>query len=330
MNAADWLARGGPGADLAVLGVPIARASITPSRAWATPAAFRAGLTRFATWDADWAADLTDLRVRDLGDIRGDEADADARAAHERLEMAMLNLEEPVVAIIGGDNSLTRPALLGLSGGHLDSGWGLLTLDAHHDVRPAVAGPRNGTPVRDLIEAGLPGTRVAQVGVHGQGNSRDHAQWAGDAGIRVYSAARVRREGIVAVISDALAQLAAAGAERIYADIDLDVLDRAFAPACPASLAGGLLPVDLLEAAAMLGRDPRVHAVDLVEVDATADLNGITVRCLAATFLAFCAGLVNRIGRPPAPAEDRDDADDDGNDADEAGDPDAPEPEAAE
>lgn len=311
MNAADWLARGGPGAELAVLGAPLARASISPSRAWATPAAFRAALTRFPTWDADWAADLTTLRVRDLGDIRSDEAEPDATAGHERLEMATLNIEEPVVAVIGGDNSLTRPALLGLSGGHLASGWGLITLDAHHDVRPAAPGPRNGSPVRDLIEAGLPGTRVTQVGIHGQANAREHAEWAAEAGIRVYSAARVRREGIVAVMSDALAQLIAAGAERVYADLDLDVLDRAHAPACPASMPGGLLPVDLLEAAAMLGREPRVRAVDLVEVDATADVSGVTVRCLASVLLAFCAGLVNRIGRPPASTlEDDEEAED--------------------
>jgi formiminoglutamase len=288
----------------------VARASITPSRAWTTPPAFRAALTRFPTWDADWTADLTTVRVRDLGDIRGDESDPTPAAAHERLEMALLNLEEPVVVVVGGDNSLTRPALLGLSGGHLDSEWGLLTLDAHHDVRPATDGPRNGTVVRDLVEAGLPGARVAQVGIHGQGNAREHAVWAADTGIHVYSAARVRREGIVAVIGAALTALTAAGAERIYADLDLDLLDRAHAPACPASLPGGLLPVDLLEAAALLGRDPRVAAIDLVEVDAAADVNGITVRCLTAAFLAFCAGYANRPGRPPAPPPEESEEDD--------------------
>ena len=40
---------------------------------------------------------------------------------------------------------------------------GLLTLDAHHDVRGFHAGATNGTPVRGLIEDGLP--YVAQVGI---------------------------------------------------------------------------------------------------------------------------------------------------------------------
>jgi len=73
------------------------------------------------------------------------------------------------------------------------------------------------------------------------------------------------------------------------------VLDRAFAPACPASMPGGLAPSHLQEAAFLLGRDPRVEAVDLVEVDAEADVGGITVRTMASVFLAFCAGCAERM-----------------------------------
>jgi arginase family enzyme len=34
--------------------------------------------------------------------------------------------------------------------------------------------------------------------------------------------------------------------------------------------------------------------MDLVEVDAAADVNGITVRLMASVFLSFCAGLAHR------------------------------------
>jgi arginase family enzyme len=37
-----------------------------------------------------------------------------------------------------------------------------------------------------------------------------------------------------------------------------------------------------------------VRAVDIVEVDATADLNGITLRAAASVFLTFCSGLAKR------------------------------------
>src|SRR5207302_1802995 len=98
-------------------------------------------------------------------------ADAGVAAAHARIEAACAEAAATggVVVVIGGDNSLTFPALRGSAAGALDDGWGLITFDAHHDVRDAAlhGGPRNGTPVRDLILAGLPGRRVAQIGVHG-------------------------------------------------------------------------------------------------------------------------------------------------------------------
>jgi formiminoglutamase len=195
--------------------------------------------------------------------------------------------------VVGGDNSLTRPALLGMMSAK-PGAWALLTIDAHHDCRPATDGSRNGTPVRELIEAGLPGERVAQIGIHPLGNAREHADWARAQGIHIVSLHTVQRDGMDAVIASSVAQLLAHGAEHVYVDFDIDVVDRAFAPACPASLPGGMQPDDLLRAAFLLGADPHVVAADLCEVDANADVNGMTVRLMAATFLKFCSGLVTR------------------------------------
>jgi formiminoglutamase len=295
MSARDWLAAGGaPPWDVAVVGAPFSRSSITPSAAHTTPPAFRAALARFSTYDGDHDLDLLGLRLRDLGDIEGDR-DGDVRAARHRLEAAMLDAGHDAarVVVIGGDNSLTVPALRGLARGALEDGWGLLTLDAHHDVRDPAAygGPRNGTPVRELIEAGLPGNRVAQVGLHGFANAREHAEWARAQGVHVRRATQVRAGGITSVLDSALTALQRCGAERVYVDLDMDVLDRAYAPGCPASMPGGLAPADLQEAAFVLGTDARVVALDFTEVDAQADIAGMTVRTMCSAFLAYCAGL---------------------------------------
>jgi formiminoglutamase len=299
VSARDWLAAGGPAPwDVAVIGVPVSRASISPSQAHTTPAAFRAALQRFSTYDGDHDIDLAAMRVRDLGDIEGD-LDGDVRAAQRRIEAAMLDAAQDAscVVVIGGDNSLTFPAMRGLARGALDDAWGLLTFDAHHDVRDprSYAGPRNGTPVRELIMAGLPGSRVAQVGLHGFANAREHHDWAREQGVHMRRATQVRAGGITSVLDSALTALERFGAERVYADIDLDVLDRAFAPACPASMPGGLSPADLQEAAFVLGTDSRIAAVDLTEVDAQADVAGMTVRTMCSVFLSFCAGVAYRL-----------------------------------
>ena len=300
MTMRDWLAAATEPAELVVVGAPLSRASISPSQAWATPAAFREALARFPTWDAATQADISRVRVIDAGDIEGDRDDVDATAAHRRLHAAVRDVAgagDAVVAVIGGDNSLTRTAMTALMSARPDE-WGLLTLDAHHDCRPAQAGSRNGTPVRELIEAGLPGQRVAQVGIHPLANARDHAAWAATHGVWIRTVDDVRRDGVDAVVTAALEHLAGTGVRRVYVDLDVDVVDRASAPACPASLPGGLPPGDLIAAARLLGGIAAVDAVDLCEVDALADVAGITVRLLAATFTAFAAGMARRLHGP--------------------------------
>lgn len=294
MNALEWLAGDAESPDIVLLGAPISKASISPVQSWSTPPAFRAALARFPTWDAEHGIDIADLRVRDLGDVIGDREDPDAQAAHARIREATERAPTGILVVVGGDNSLTRPAMQGLMAASPDAIWGLVTLDAHHDCRPATAGSRNGTPVRELIESGLAGNRVAQIGIHPFGNAREHAEWARAQGIHIFGLDAIREFGMDGVVGSALTALADSGADRVYVDFDLDVVDRAFAPGCPASLPGGLHPDDLLHAAFLLGAHPSVVAADLAEVDANSDVNGMTVRLAAATFVNFCSGVVSR------------------------------------
>ena len=281
---------------MVVLGAPISKASISAVQSWSTPPAFREALARFPTWNAEHRIDIAQLRARDGGDVVGDLGDVDSRAAHDRIRAACEDaaLTAAVVVVVGGDNSLTRPAMQGAIAAKPDAAWGLLTLDAHHDCRPATAGSKNGTPVRELIEAGLRGDHVAQIGIHPLGNAREHADWAHAQGVHVFPLGRVREDGIADVVGAAVSRLRDHGVERIYVDFDIDVVDRAFAPACPASLPGGMAPADLLHAAFLLGAAREVCAADLCEVDANADVNGMTVRLAAATFVTFCSGVASR------------------------------------
>ena len=74
----------------------------------------------------------------------------------------------------------------------------------------------------------------------------------------------------------------------------MDVVDRTFVPGCPGARPGGLLPAQLLAAAVEAGRHPAVRAVDIVEVDATADPTGVTVDLAAMCLLSVAAGLAAR------------------------------------
>jgi arginase family enzyme len=81
-RAGDWLARSRPGG-LTVIGAPVCKGSITPGHCDQAPAAIRAALMCFSTYDIDSETDIRDVAVRDLGDlpVSGDVARGDVRAS---------------------------------------------------------------------------------------------------------------------------------------------------------------------------------------------------------------------------------------------------------
>ncbi len=169
---------------------------------------------------------------------------------------------------------------------------GLITIDAHHDLRD---GCSNGSPVRRLIEAGLPGANVVQIGIADFSNSAAYAARARDLGIHVVHRSELRRRHLEDVAIAAL-EVAGADGRPIFVDIDVDVCDRAEVPGCPASAPGGISADDLRHLAFLLARDPRVSAIDITEVDAAADApDGRTVRLAALLVLEAAAGLAIRM-----------------------------------
>lgn len=291
-RASEWLRSGGDprGRRLGIVGVPLSRTSISRSGAHETPAAVRAALRRFATFHAGLDVDLEALRVVDHGDL--DVASYDGERALQAVEGGLSGgFGDELLVVLGGDNSLTWPAMRTLLPDLPRAG--LLTLDAHHDVRGFHAGPTNGTPVRGLIADGLPGAHVVQVGIGDLTNSRAHRAWCHEQGVRVVPAAVARAEGVGAVVRRELDRLALT-CDALYVDLDVDVVDSAFVPGCPGARPGGLSPSELLDAAVEAGRHPLVRAVDVVEVDAASDPTGATVDLAAMCLLSVAAGMACR------------------------------------
>ncbi|MGH8874544.1 MAG: arginase family protein, partial [Acidimicrobiia bacterium] len=235
--------------------------------------------------------DLRALRVADLGDWEVAHLDMEASQA-EIERRARLLPESPVKVFLGGDNAITRPLVRALD----LSGVGVLTLDAHHDVRTLDRGPTNGTPIRGLIEDGLPDGRVAQVGILSFANSAEYRSYCDQHGLSVFTMVEVDAWGAEETVSAALDALTRE-VDRVYVDVDLDVLDRAFAPGCPGARPGGMTPRQLAAACFTAGLHPKVRGADFVEVDASVDPSGLTVLNLATAFLAFAAGVAQRLRR---------------------------------
>lgn len=287
-RASAWLAQGSPTPRLVVLGVPAHETSISPTQAHLTPAAVRQALQRYSTHSLEHGVDLADLSVIDAGDVSDpDHADGESRVA----EAIHGLLNRDLLIALGGDNSITFSVMSGLLPDL--SAAGLITLDAHYDLRDGVS---NGSPVRRLLEAGLPGSRVVQIGIADFSNSAEYAARAREHGITVISRGVLRHRPIEDVMAEAL-DIAGAGPGGVYVDIDVDVCDRSVVPACPAAAPGGLSADELRRAAHAAGADPRVRGMDFTEVDANADAtDGRTVRLVALGVLEAAAGLMMRSG----------------------------------
>lgn len=277
------------GCDVALLGVPTHETSLSATRADTTPAAVRSALLRYSTYSTSEGVDLAAMTACDLGDVErpdGPEGEARTEAAVERAAGARL------LVAIGGDNSLTYPVMRARVP-DLPSA-GLITLDIHHDLRDGVS---NGSPVRRLIDAGLDGRHVVQLGIADFSNSPAYAARAAELGITVVPLARLLDASateLASIVAFALSK-AGAGGGPIHVDVDVDVCDRSVAPACPASAPGGISAARLRRLVSLLARDSRVSSLDIAEIDASADApDGRTVRLAALLVLESAAGLLLR------------------------------------
>lgn len=291
--------------DVALIGVPTWRTSLSPTGAHATPAVVRDALRRYSPALMQGPVDLGALRIADAGDVV--EPDGDAGEAAVREAAAAAAARARLVVALGGDNSATYGVAQGVGVS------GLITIDAHFDLRDGVS---NGSPVRRLIEDGLDPRRIAQIGIADFANSVAYAQRAADYGITVITLDDVRRRGVADVMAQALevagggVGLGAGGDDGsgdaggsdgtgdrragggIHLDVDVDVCDRSVAPGCPASVPGGLAAWELRALVRAAASDHRLVSADIVEVDATADASDQrTVRLAALCVLELIAGL---------------------------------------
>jgi formiminoglutamase len=265
--------------DIAILGVPLSKPSISHSGASFAPDAIRRCLNSFTTYNIEEETDISSKRMLDFGDITMHPTSIEE--CHQRIYLATKEIttsqSAPFTFILGGDHSITTSTVKAIK--ETKGTVGIIQLDAHHDLRNTEdGGPTNGTPFRRLIEEGhLKGEHLIQIGIRNYANAKAYHDYAIENGVTVYTMKDVRQREITELIHSALTQLEDK-VDTIYLSVDMDVLDQAFAPGCPAIGPGGMDPDTLAEAVQTAIQHPKVKTMDIVEIDPTLDIRDMTSR----------------------------------------------------
>jgi arginase family enzyme len=286
---AELLIAEGAEVPIGLVGAPLAAGSVTAGGCDRGPKLLRETLKRISRYDVEIGRSVF-TPVLDCGDVELGEKSIEE--AFEPIRDAVANSVSghALTLLVGGNNAITRPAVHGL--GAPLAKVGLITLDAHFDMRELDDGLSNGNPVRALLEDGLPGKNVAQIGLASFANTAKMHRDALAAGNLIVSIEEVRRDGIRSAVAQAIEHTS--HCEMLVIDCDIDVIDRAQMPGAPGARPGGMHVVDFFWAVRSLASHHRTRVIDLTEWDPSIDPTDLSA-LTAGRWVAECiAGFESR------------------------------------
>lgn len=276
--------------NVGLVGIHTYATSLSARSATSTPDAIREALGYYSTWSFSDNTDLAEhVTLVDYGNV----VDPDGDGGADRVAAAVRAFDPglELTMFLGGDNAVTWHAMRALCEANYED-FGLITLDAHLDVRDGVS---NGSPVRQLLADGLDPKHVVQVGLGDFSNSPIYARRAHEAGVWSISRDTIRH-GTIEEAAVRAVQLAGVGGRKVYLDVDMDAADRSAVPGCPASAPGGLSADEMRRFVRIAATNGAVRAIDITEIDVERDSpDRRTVRLAALLVLEALAGLRRRL-----------------------------------
>ena len=225
-----------------------------------------------------------------------------AQALASRTEELVTRGRVPLV--LGGDHSCAIGTWKGIARGLATrmpaAAMGLVWIDAHmdaHTAQTSMSGKLHGMPLACLLGHGDPRltgiaggvrldpSRVCLVGI--RSFETGEAALLRRLGVRVFFMHDVERQGLSAVLKDAVAIASSGGAYGI--SLDLDAVDPRDAPGVGSPVAGGIRGADLLRALARHGRGPGLAGLEITEYNPDRDRDGKTARLVVSTVATMLA-----------------------------------------
>lgn len=282
--------------ELALIGIPLSKSSISFSGAHLHPESFRKIWRSFTTYNIDSDIELSTINAHDFGDVSMHTTDI--IECHKRIEKTSFEITKhfpkTVPVFIGGDHSITYPILSGIKKASKKR-IGVIHFDAHLDVRDTnYGGNSNGTPFRSLLESNVvKGEDVFTIGIRNFANSKIYYDYAKEKGVNIYTSKKVKEIGIQNIIIEALKHIKE-HCDGFYITCDIDVLDQSIVPGVPAIGPGGLHTQEVFDSLEYLAKQKNIIGFDMVCVDPTQDLRDVTSRISLHAFLQFSTGIAQK------------------------------------
>lgn len=266
-----------PDYTLAIIGVPFDEKSSFLRGAADGPAAIRRVSTgKCYNSDTELGIDLAEETVLvDLGDV-DTSGDMLKTFAEVEKKVAEVVRKKAIPIILGGDHSITYPAVRAVASHHQN--LDLLHLDAHPDMYEDLYGDRlsHACPMARILEEGLV-KNLIQVGIRSM--TPEQKALAKNYGVRTIEAREFPEK------------LSLEFRNPLYISLDLDVFDPAFAPGVSHHEPGGLTSRQVLDLIHNL--KATIVGFDIVELNPMRDVSDMTA-ALAFKLLKEIAGKAIR------------------------------------
>ena len=236
-----------------------------------------------------------DMSLADLGDLAVYPTDLPRTEDTLRETLATIVGRGAFPVALGGDHYITYPLVQGFAEALKVQGKkaGLVQLASGLDMgdeHPLWGGYWHGATLRRLVESkALDAENMVWLGVHG---FLPYPEWemVRSSGGTVITVGSLREQGLEAAARQAI-EVAGRGCDAIYISLDIGVVDSGYAPGRGDVVVGGLVPEELLELMRAL-YDPKVGALDVVEVAPPIDPAGRTTRLAAEAVIELIAPRV--------------------------------------
>ena len=236
---------------------------------------------------------LENINIIDFGNIAP--VKKDVKKTHEKVTHAVRKIIKagatPIV--IGGSHDISFGSVKAMFLEYKKIGQ--INIDAHYDVRPVVNGKiTSGTPFRRLLEGGLlNGKRFVELGVHAPKNLQEHYEYLMQEQATLIKLNYINKAGVEKSLKKAI-RIASKNANAVVFDIDIDGVQKRFAPGCSAPQIMGFTKKQILQAAYIAGKNKDVKLFNLMEVNPLYDVNNKTVRLAAELIFNFIKGQRER------------------------------------